>query len=78
MKKFFKITIKLFKEHFHVLVYFYFWLGIFIGGLLAPKDRVLLLDSALITEGWHLSVLSLLLVFPVFIFYYFKVFKSRD
>ena len=73
-----KITIKLFslfKEHFHVLVYFYFWLGIFVGGFVAPKDRILLLESNVISEGWHLSVLSLVLIFPVFIIYYIRVIK---
>ncbi len=65
----------LFKEHFHILVYFYFWLGVFVGGFVAPKDRILLLESEVITEGWHLSALSLVLVFPVFIIYYIRVRK---
>jgi len=70
-RKYFKILIK----HFHIVLYFYFWLGIFIGGLIAPKERIDMLNSSIITEGWHISLLSLLLICPVFVIYYFRVRK---
>ena len=65
LKRIFKILFK----HFHIILYFYFWLGIFIGGFIAPKERIELLKSDIITEGWHISLLSLVLICPVFIIY---------
>jgi hypothetical protein len=70
-RKYFKILIK----HFHIVLYFYFWLGIFIGGLIAPKERIDMLNSSIITEGWHISLLSLILIGPVFIIYYSRMRK---
>ena len=77
MKKKIKYIIKFLLEHFHIVLYFYFWLGIFIGGLVAPQDRVDMLNSGIIIEGWHLSLLSMFLIFPVFIIYYLRI-KKKD
>jgi hypothetical protein len=52
------------KYHFHALLYFYVWFGLFISGLVAPPDRVAKLHSSLITQGWHLSLLATLIVLP--------------
>lgn len=65
----------LLKYHLHILLYVYFLLGLFVCGLFAPDDRVLALESALITEGWHLSALSVLLILPVPVLYYLRLRK---
>lgn len=52
------------KYHFHAILYFYVWFGLFVCGLAAPADRVAKLGSSLITQGWHLSLLSTILVLP--------------
>jgi hypothetical protein len=52
------------KYHFHALLYFYVWFGLFVSGLVAPTARVAALHSSLITSGWHLSLLSTLVVLP--------------
>lgn len=67
-----KLT-ELLKYHLHILLYTYFWLGLFICGLVAPQHRIDLLESDLITQGWHLSLLSLFLVLPVPIIYFFRM-----
>ena len=59
-----KKLVWLFKYHFHALLYFYVWFGLFVSGLVAPSDRVANLHSSLITQGWHLSLLSTLVVLP--------------
>jgi hypothetical protein len=46
------------KEHLPALLFGWFWVGMILCGLLAPADRVLELQSGLITEGWHLSVMA--------------------
>lgn len=78
MKKKIQNIINLVKEHLHIVLYFYFWLGIFIGGLVAPKERVEMLNSDLIKEGWHLSMLSLILIVPVFVIYYLRLKKKKN
>jgi hypothetical protein len=50
--------------HLPALLYGWFWFGLILSGLLAPDDRIELLDSRLITEGWHLSLMAA--VFGVF------------
>jgi len=52
------------KYHFHVILYFYIWFGLFVCGLAAPQERVAELGSSIITQGWHLSVLSVFIVLP--------------
>jgi len=63
----------LFKYHLHIILYSYFWLGLFICGLAAPDWRVKELGSNLITKGWHLSLISLFLVLPVPVIYYIRI-----
>ena len=46
--------------HFPIILYGWFWLGLLLCTLFAPDERVRLLKSEMITEGWHLSVLSLI------------------
>ena len=78
MKNKVKHILKLLKNHLHVVLYFYFWLGIFIGGIFAPQDRVEMLNSNVIKEGWHLSLLSIILIFPVFVIYYLANKKKKN
>ena len=77
MKNKIQDIIKLLKDHLHIVLYFYFWLGIFVGGLVAPQERVEMLNSDLIKEGWHLSMLSLILIVPVFVIYYLRLKKKK-
>ncbi|MDC0231402.1 hypothetical protein OAK19_05500 [Aureispira] len=77
MKKASKYLMALIKYHLHILLYFYFWLGIFIGGLVAPIERIEMLNSNVITEGWHISLLSVFLIFPVFVIYSFRMKRDK-
>lgn len=47
------------KVHLPALLYGWFWIGLATSGLFAPRERVLALESTLITEGWHLTALAL-------------------
>ena len=58
------------KTHFPMILYSWFWLGLILCALFAPSDRVLILKSQLITQGWHLAVLSALLGGPVMWLYW--------
>lgn len=55
--------------HLHIVLYTYFWFGLLICGLTAPDERVAQLQSEVITKGWHLSLLSLVLILPVPVLY---------
>ena len=61
------------KYHFHIVLYTYFWFGLFVCGLVAPENRISELGSSLITKGRHLSLLSLVLILPVPIIYYMRM-----
>ncbi len=50
----------------------------FLCGLLAPKERVAALESGLVTEGWHLSVLCCLLGLPVLFAYWYRVSRGES
>jgi len=63
------------KYHLHVALYTYFWFGLFVCGLVAPPDRVAALETDLISKGWHLSILSLVLILPVPIIYCIRMRK---
>ena len=67
----------LLKNHLHILLYTYFWFGLFISGLLAPQHRIDALESSIITQGWHLSVLSLIIVLPVPVIYVIRM-RRKD
>ena len=47
-------------KHAAILLYAGFWISLSGYGLLAPPERVRLLESGLVTQGWHLSLISLL------------------
>ena len=67
-------TVKEFlKYHFHIVLYSYFWFGLFVCGLVAPEGRVAELGSSVITKGWHLSLLSLALILPAPVVYYLRM-----
>ena len=66
------------KYHLHIVLYAYFWFGLFVCGLAAPQERVAELNSNVITQGWHLSVLSLVLVLPVPVIYYLRIKHSKN
>ena len=61
------------RVHLHAILYAYFWLGLFVCGLVVPPERIAALDSDLITAGWHLSLLSVLLVLPVPVLYVWRM-----
>ena len=67
--------------HLPAWLYGWFWLGMCLCGLLAPADRVAELNSSLIREGWHLSVLALALGGPILVAYWLRMsgrWRGRD
>jgi hypothetical protein len=66
------------RDHIHVVLYSYFWLGLFICGLAAPQERVAQLGSGVIQRGWHLSLLSMVLLLPVPIIYFFRMKRAGN
>lgn len=58
-----------FVRHFAITLYTWFFFGMALCGLLVPPERVAVLESAVITQGWHLSALAVLLVAPVLFLY---------
>lgn len=73
-----KKLLYLLKYHFHALLFSYVWFGLFVCGLVAPEDRVRALGSSLITKGWHLSLLSMVLVLPMPIIYYLRMRRGNE
>ena len=69
---------KIFRDHLHTILFSYFWLGLFVGGLVAPAERVWMLESQLVTEGWQLTVLSMVLVLPAPMIYFFRMKYSAE
>ena len=65
------------KYHFHAILFFYVWFGLFVCGLAAPPERVAGLGSGLVTQGWHLSMLSVFLVLPWPIIYVLRFISAR-
>ncbi len=68
----------LLRNHLHVLLYTYFWFGLVVCGLSAPDHRIADLHSDLVTSGWHLSLLSVVLVLPVPLIYWYRMRSRRD
>ncbi len=66
------------KYHLHILLYTYFWFGLFVCGLVTPQHRIDMLESAIITKGWHLSALSLLIILPVPIIYFMRMRRKGE
>ena len=69
---------KLFRDHLHAILYSYFWLGLFVGGLVAPEERVLQLESDWLIHGTQLTFLSLILVLPALIIYISRMRQTSD
>jgi hypothetical protein len=67
-----KQVVWLIRYHFHAMLFFYVWFGLVLCGLAAPETRVEQLDSCLVNKGWHLSVLSTLLVLPWPVIYFLR------
>jgi len=63
-------------RHLPILLYTFFWFGIFIGGLSAPQEQVTLLKSNMITQGWHISLYSILFMWPFIFLYIYRVTKK--
>ena len=59
-------------RHLPVLLYGWFWFGMVLCGFLAPADRVQGLESTLITEGWHLSLMAGIFSAIIFVFYWWR------
>ena len=64
--------------HLPVLLYAWFWVGLALSGWLAPDDRIALLESGLVTEGWHLTVLAILLGTPALGLYVLRMSGGRS
>ena len=56
-------------RHLPALLYGWFFFGMFLCGFLAPDQRVASLESGLITEGWHLSLMAAAFGTPVLLAY---------
>jgi len=63
--------------HLPVLLYGWFWLGMFLTGFLAPQHRVEELQSSVIQQGWHLSLLACILGIPPLVMYWRRVSKRN-
>ena len=59
--------------HLPALLYGWFWVGMALCGLLAPDHRVAALESALVQEGWHLSVMASVLGVPPLVAYWLRM-----
>ena len=71
-----KKVIDFMKYHLHIALYTYFWFGLFVCGLVAPSDRIAALETDLISEGWHLSLISVFLILPVPIIYFIRIWRD--
>ena len=60
-------------NHIHILLYAGFWISLASYGVQAPPDRVLLLESGLITKGWHLTLLAICFGLPVLTLYWWRM-----
>ena len=65
------------KRHFPALLLAWFWLGMVLCGLLAPPDRVAMLESELVHHGWQLSLMSFVFGGTVMSAYVLRVFHSK-
>jgi hypothetical protein len=65
-----------FVRHLPALLYGWFWFGMVLCGLLAPKGRVQELESSLVTEGWHLSLMAGVFGAAILSIYYWRMSRS--
>ena len=47
------------RDHLEITLIGWFFFGMALCGLLAPEERVALLESDLVTQGWHLSLMAI-------------------
>jgi hypothetical protein len=59
--------------HTTAFLYAGFWLSLANYGLWAPPERVALLESGLVTEGWHLSLMAVCFGAPVLALYVWRM-----
>ena len=60
-------------KHLHILLYAGFWISLCAYGLVAPPDRVAELGSGVITKGFHLSLIGLVLGCPPLVLYWWRM-----
>jgi hypothetical protein len=60
-------------KHAAILLYAGFWVSLASYGLSAPPERVALLESGLVTEGWHLSLMATVFGGPVLVLYIWRM-----
>lgn len=65
-------------KHAAILLYAGFWISLSGYGLLAPPERVRLLESGLVTQGWHLSLMALSFGAPVIVGYVFAMSRAAE
>jgi len=65
------------RAHLPALLFGWFFFGMVLSGLVAPDARVAQLQSDVIREGWHLSVLAALFGTPVVLAYAWRVRGGR-
>ena len=63
-------------KHAAILLYAGFWISSSGYGLLAPPERVRVLESGLVTQGWHLTAMAVIFGVPVLILYFFQMRRS--
>jgi len=66
------------ETHLHALLFAGFWLSLGGYGLSAPRDRIAMLESGLVTQGWHLTALALFLGSPPLLLYWWRMKSPRD
>jgi len=71
-------VLRFLKYHLHIVLYTYFWFGLFVCGLLAPANRVAELETNLISAGWQLSLISVFLILPVPVIYVVRMRKKTS
>ena len=70
--------IEFLKQHFYAILYMAFWLSLAADGLVAPPERVSLLDSTVVTEGWHLSLMALCFGLPMLVLYLIRMRRTPE
>ena len=65
-------------KHTAILLYAGFWISLASYGLSAPPERVALLESGVVSEGWHLTVMAVLFGGPVLGLYVWRMCRSPD
>ena len=64
--------------HAAALLYAGFWISLAGYGLVAPPGRVAQLESGLVTQGWHLTAMSLPFGGPVLFLYVHRMRRAGD